>query len=160
MKHSGLFLRLAAAFFAALLSVSCGSGSPIHVDNLQTQTGSSLPSDIGQTSDSVILEQHPGADAASSLPATYLPASSGEEVTFPDDGKFYDIPNLIERHKTRLFGCPVKNWMDDVKDSAMQQIENLCALPFLSLWTQEFNDYWAEMVYCVEFSLCNRHLMM
>ena len=77
-----------------------------------------------------------------------------------DDGKFYDIPNLIERHKTRLFGCPVKNWMDDVKDSAMQQIENLCALPFLPLWTQEFNDYWAEMVYCVEFSLCNRHLMM
>ncbi len=89
MKHSGLFLRLAAVFFAALLSVSCGSGSPIHVDNLQTQTGSSLPSDSGQTSDSVILEEHPGTDAASSLPATYLPASSGEEVTFPDDGKFY-----------------------------------------------------------------------
>lgn len=91
----------------------------------------------------------------------------GQDVKFAkrtslltDDRKFYDIPNLIECHETRLFGCPVKNWMDDVEDSAMQKIENLCALPFLPLWIQEFNDYWAEMVYCVEYSLCNRHLMM
>ena len=33
-------------------------------------------------------------------------------------------------------------------------------LPFLPLRTQEFNDYWAEMQYCVEFALCNRRLMM
>ena len=33
-------------------------------------------------------------------------------------------------------------------------------LAFLPLRTQEFNDYWAEMQYCVEFALCNRHLMM
>ncbi len=33
-------------------------------------------------------------------------------------------------------------------------------LPFLPLRTQEFSDYWAEMQYCVDFALCNRHLMM
>ena len=33
-------------------------------------------------------------------------------------------------------------------------------LAFLPLRTQEFNDYWAEMQYCVEFALCNRRLMM
>lgn len=33
-------------------------------------------------------------------------------------------------------------------------------LAFLPLRTQEFNDYWAEMQYCVEFALCNRSLMM
>lgn len=33
-------------------------------------------------------------------------------------------------------------------------------LAFLPLRTQEFNDYWAEMQYCVEFALCNRCLMM
>ena len=33
-------------------------------------------------------------------------------------------------------------------------------LAFLPLRTQEFNDYWDEMQYCVEFALCNRRLMM
>jgi len=33
-------------------------------------------------------------------------------------------------------------------------------LAFLPLRTQEFNDYWAEMQFCVEFALCNRRLMM
>ena len=33
-------------------------------------------------------------------------------------------------------------------------------LAFLPLRTQEFNDYWAEMQYCVEFALCTRRLMM
>ncbi len=33
-------------------------------------------------------------------------------------------------------------------------------LAFLPLKTKEFNDYWAEMQYCVDFALCNRRLMM
>lgn len=33
-------------------------------------------------------------------------------------------------------------------------------LPFLPLKTDVFRQYWAEMEYCVEFALCNRHLMM
>lgn len=33
-------------------------------------------------------------------------------------------------------------------------------LAFLPLRSQEFNDYWAEMLYCVDFALCNRRLMM
>lgn len=33
-------------------------------------------------------------------------------------------------------------------------------LPFLPLKTKEFNDYWAEMQYCIDFALCNRRLMM
>lgn len=33
-------------------------------------------------------------------------------------------------------------------------------LPFLPLTTHEFNNYWAEMRYCIDFALCNRRLMM
>ncbi len=33
-------------------------------------------------------------------------------------------------------------------------------LAFLPLKTKEFNDYWAEMQYCVDFALSNRRLMM
>lgn len=33
-------------------------------------------------------------------------------------------------------------------------------LPFLPLKTPEFNAYWAEMQYCIDFALCNRSLMM
>lgn len=33
-------------------------------------------------------------------------------------------------------------------------------LPFLPLRTKEFNDYWADMQYCIDFALCNRSLMM
>lgn len=32
--------------------------------------------------------------------------------------------------------------------------------PFLPLRTHEFNSYWAEMQYCIDFALCNRALMM
>ncbi len=33
-------------------------------------------------------------------------------------------------------------------------------LAFLPMGTQEFDDYWREMNYCVDFALCNRALMM
>ena len=33
-------------------------------------------------------------------------------------------------------------------------------LPFLPLRTEEFNAYWNEMQYCIDFALCNRALMM
>ena len=33
-------------------------------------------------------------------------------------------------------------------------------LPFLPLRTEEFNAYWREMNYCIDFALCNRRLMM
>ena len=33
-------------------------------------------------------------------------------------------------------------------------------LPFLPLRTDEFNNYWREMEYCIDFALCNRRLMM
>jgi len=33
-------------------------------------------------------------------------------------------------------------------------------LAFLPLRSQEFNNYWAEMKYCIDFALCNRRLMM
>ena len=33
-------------------------------------------------------------------------------------------------------------------------------LPFLPTRTEEFNAYWHEMNYCIDFALCNRRLMM
>ena len=33
-------------------------------------------------------------------------------------------------------------------------------LPFLPLTTKEFNEYWSEMQYCIDFGLCNRKLIM
>ena len=33
-------------------------------------------------------------------------------------------------------------------------------LPFLPLKTKEFNEYWSEMQYCIDFGFCNRKLIM
>ena len=40
------------------------------------------------------------------------------------------------------------------------KVESQLLLPFLPLKTQEFNDYWSEMNYCIAFAKCNRQLMM
>lgn len=33
-------------------------------------------------------------------------------------------------------------------------------MPFLPVGSKEFNDYWREMQYCIDFAFCNRKLMM
>lgn len=40
------------------------------------------------------------------------------------------------------------------------RVEPELELPFLPLKTPEFNNYWAEMNYCIAFAKCNRSLMM
>ncbi|MBR6284914.1 MAG: RtcB family protein [Muribaculaceae bacterium] len=40
------------------------------------------------------------------------------------------------------------------------RVPSVLQLPFLPLKTQEFNDYWNEMNYCIAFAKCNRQLMM
>ncbi|MBO4588412.1 MAG: RtcB family protein [Bacteroidales bacterium] len=40
------------------------------------------------------------------------------------------------------------------------RVEPELELPFLPLKTPEFNNYWAEMNYCIAFAKCNRRLMM
>ena len=45
-----------------------------------------------------------------------------------------------------------KRW-NSIVDSAIR-------LAFLPLRTEEFNQYWDEMQYCIDFALCNRKLMM
>ena len=40
------------------------------------------------------------------------------------------------------------------------QVDSALHLPFLPLKTPEFNNYWAEMNYCIDFAKCNRMLMM
>ena len=40
------------------------------------------------------------------------------------------------------------------------KVEADMRLPFLPLKTPEFNNYWAEMTYCIAFAKCNRQLMM
>ncbi|MCR5573285.1 MAG: RtcB family protein [Bacteroidaceae bacterium] len=48
-------------------------------------------------------------------------------------------------------------WLNELYYS---KVESELMLPFLPLKTQEFNDYWGEMNYCVAFAKCNRQLMM
>jgi tRNA-splicing ligase RtcB len=39
-------------------------------------------------------------------------------------------------------------------------VDSAIRLAFLPLRTEEFNQYWDEMQYCIDFALCNRKLMM
>ena len=90
MKHSHprRFIRLSAALLAALLFGSCGSKpSPVHPEDLPAVPQSSLPSDSGQSQDSVTLEEPSDSVSVSSV-RTYLPQPA-EEASFPDDGKLY-----------------------------------------------------------------------
>ncbi len=48
-------------------------------------------------------------------------------------------------------------WLNDLYYS---KVDSNLALPFLPLKTQEFDNYWREMNYCIDFAKCNRGLMM
>lgn len=48
-------------------------------------------------------------------------------------------------------------WLNELYYS---KVDPKLTLPFLPLKTQEFNDYWGEMNYCIAFAKCNRQLMM
>lgn len=48
-------------------------------------------------------------------------------------------------------------WLNELYYS---KVDPKLTLPFLPLKTQEFNDYWHEMNYCIAFAKCNRQLMM
>jgi len=63
-----------------------------------------------------------------------------------------NLGKQVGGHYNKLAGILNERWHSVVKPELR--------LAFLPLRTQEFNDYWAEMQYCVEFALCNRRLMM
>ena len=63
-----------------------------------------------------------------------------------------NLGKQVGDHYNKLAAMLNERWYSTVKPELR--------LPFLPLRTQEFNDYWAEMQYCVEFALCNRRLMM
>ena len=63
-----------------------------------------------------------------------------------------NLGKQVGDHYNKLGGMLNERWHSVVKPELR--------LAFLPLRTQEFNDYWAEMQYCVEFALCNRRLMM
>ena len=63
-----------------------------------------------------------------------------------------NLGKQVGDHYNKLAGMLNERWHSVVKPELR--------LAFLPLRTQEFNDYWAEMQYCVEFALCNRRLMM
>ena len=63
-----------------------------------------------------------------------------------------NLGKQVGDHYNKLAAMLNERWHSTVKPELR--------LAFLPLRTQEFNDYWAEMQYCVEFALCNRRLMM
>ena len=63
-----------------------------------------------------------------------------------------NLGKQVGDHYNKLAAMLNERWLSIVKPELR--------LAFLPLRTQEFNDYWAEMQYCVEFALCNRRLMM
>lgn len=63
-----------------------------------------------------------------------------------------NLGKQVGDHYNRLATMLNERWHSEVKPELR--------LAFLPLRTQEFNDYWAEMQYCVDFAFCNRQLMM
>ena len=63
-----------------------------------------------------------------------------------------NLGKQVGDHYNRLAATLNERWHSSVPSNLR--------LAFLPLRTQEFNNYWAEMKYCVDFALCNRRLMM
>ena len=63
-----------------------------------------------------------------------------------------NLGNLVGEHYNKVAATLNERWHSSVSADIR--------LPFLPLRTKEFNSYWAEMQYCIDFALCNRKLMM
>lgn len=63
-----------------------------------------------------------------------------------------NLGKQVGDHYNKLAVMLNERWYSSV-DPSLQ-------LPFLPLRTEEFNNYWSEMKYCIDFALCNRKLMM
>ena len=63
-----------------------------------------------------------------------------------------NLGKLVGEHYNKVAATLNERWHSSVSPDIR--------LPFLPLCTKEFNSYWAEMQYCIDFALCNRKLMM
>lgn len=63
-----------------------------------------------------------------------------------------NLGKLVGEHYNKIAATLNERWHSVVSPDIR--------LPFLPLRTPEFNAYWAEMEYCIDFALCNRRLMM
>ena len=63
-----------------------------------------------------------------------------------------NLGKLVGEHYNKVAAALNERWHSVVSPEIR--------LPFLPLRTKEFDNYWLEMKYCIDFALCNRELMM
>ena len=82
------------------------------------------------------------------------------ELQKDDEGWLWIMIHSGSRNLGKQVGDYYNNKAAVLNERYFSVVKPEINLPFLPLKTQEFNDYWHEMEYCIAFGLCNRKLMM
>ena len=82
------------------------------------------------------------------------------ELQKDDEGFLWIMIHSGSRNLGKQVGDYYNNKAAVLNERYFSVVKPEINLPFLPLKTQEFNDYWHEMEYCIAFGLCNRKLMM
>ena len=64
------------------------------------------------------------------------------------------------RNLGKMVGDYYNKKAKELNEKWQSEVSPSMRLAYLPLTEPEFNEYWAEMEYCIEFALCNRRLMM
>ena len=82
------------------------------------------------------------------------------ELQKDEDGYLWIMIHSGSRNLGKKVGDYYNKLASVLNDRWYSKVSPDIHLPFLPLRTKEFNDYWAEMQYCIDFAFCNRKLMM
>lgn len=82
------------------------------------------------------------------------------ELQKDEDDNLWIMIHSGSRNLGKLVGDYYNNMAKVLNNRWFSVVSPDINLAFLPLKTNEFNDYWREMTYCVDFALCNRRLMM
>ena len=82
------------------------------------------------------------------------------ELQKDEEGTLWIMIHSGSRNLGKLVGDFYNNKAKELNERWYSVVSPDIHLPFLPLKTDEFNAYWREMQYCIDFALCNRKLMM
>ncbi len=82
------------------------------------------------------------------------------ELQKDEDDNLWIMIHSGSRNLGKLVGDYYNNMAKELNKRWHSSVLPDINLAFLPLKTKEFNDYWHEMLYCVDFAFCNRRLMM
>jgi len=82
------------------------------------------------------------------------------ELQKDEEGTLWIMIHSGSRNLGKLVGDFYNEKAKELNERWHSVVSPEIRLPFLPLKTDEFNAYWREMQYCIDFALCNRRLMM